>query len=136
MNWWWDSWVHPNDLYYRFKGAAAYAKELNMVGETYKQLRFEESIFISNVKVGLLGYQIDDRLYAYFYDVDWKHTNPNVKVKKNVYVAIPFKNGDYTLRVFDTVTGEVIHTENLTIKNNAFVYTFSEIGTDLAIILQ
>lgn len=136
MNWWWDSWVHPNDLYYRFKGASTYAKEMDMVGETYQQLHLDSSIEISDPRVGILGYQIDERLYGYFFDRNWKHNTPNVHNKENVRVEIPFIDGNYTLRIFDTVTGEVIRKENVNVTNQTFIYTFDTITTDLAIILD
>ena len=136
MNWWWDSWVHPNDLYYRFKGAATYAKELNMVGDVYRQLRFDESVEISDERIGILGYQIDDRLYAYLFDKNWKHTHPEVKDKMDVLVKIPFMNGQYNLRIFNTITGEVLEEKTIKVENNTFTYTFDVIGTDIAIIVE
>lgn len=136
MNWWWDSWVHPNDLYYRFKGAATYAKELNMVGDVYRQLRFDESVEISDERIGILGYQIDDRLYAYLFDKNWKHTHPEVKDKMDVLVKIPFMNGQYNLRIFNTITGEVLEEKTIKVENNTFTFTFDVIGTDIAIIVE
>lgn len=39
MNWWWDSHVHPHNLYYRFKGAAKYAQYLDMISDRYVLLK-------------------------------------------------------------------------------------------------
>ena len=35
MLWWWDSYVHPNDLYYHFGAVAAYAAGIDWPGQNY-----------------------------------------------------------------------------------------------------
>ncbi len=36
MLWWWDSYVHPNDLYYHFGAVAAYAADVHWPQENYQ----------------------------------------------------------------------------------------------------
>lgn len=135
MNWWFDSWVHHLNLYHRFKGAATYAKELNMVGSTYEQLRLEDKISISHDDVGILGYRIDNRIYGYLYDIKWKYNYPEIYTKYQVVVKIPFANGTYTLRVFDTMTGEVLSTSTLDVSNEMVELRIS-FKEDIAFIIE
>ncbi|NLG82889.1 MAG: hypothetical protein GX490_10315 [Bacilli bacterium] len=134
MNWWWDSWVHPNDLYYRFKGASVFAKELNLLGDSYELLS-DLDISISNNKVDILGYKVDNRIYGYLYDIDWKHDRPSIGARSNVTVTLPLASGSYTLRIFDTVTGEVIQTESLNVTNQV-VLTIPAFQFDYAFIIE
>ena len=68
MHWWWDSWVHPGDLYHQFRGAAAFSRKLNLSG-AYEPL----SASFSRGSLAALGYSNPDRVYGYIYDTRWVH---------------------------------------------------------------
>ena len=127
MNWWWDSWVHPNDLYYRFKGVGAYAKKMDMTGESYELLGKIKGLTINNSKVGILGYKIDHRIYGYVFDKDWKHSKAIVD-DRDVTLKIPLDNGSYKLEIFDTNTGEIIKSTIIEVDNKEVTldFTFNE----------
>lgn len=133
MNWWWDSWVHPNDLYYRFKGAGAFAKEMNMVGETYNQLNSLSGVTTSLSNVDILGYKIDNRVYGYAYDADWRHNYTTIS-EKTASFTIPLASGNYEMTIYNTDTGEIVETRTLTISNGmaSFNLTLTE---DIAFII-
>ncbi len=116
MNWWWDSWVHPHDLYYRFKGAGVYAKQMDMTGDSYTLLHKLSGVSLNNNNVGILGYIIDDRIYGYLADKRWTNKKPTV-ASKEVSVSIPFKNGSYIVDIYNTDTGEIMETKTIVISN-------------------
>jgi hypothetical protein len=133
MNWWWDSWVHPNDLYYRFIGAGLFSKEMDMVGETYDLLHLLSGVTVSNNNTGLLGYRIDQRVYGYAFDNQWRHNFTTI-ADKTVNYQIPIPSGNYIMRVFNTDTGEVIETRNLVSDGHIeFSLSFKE---DIAFIIE
>lgn len=134
MNWWWDSFVHPLDLYYRFKGAGEFAKKMDLVGDEYNLLHKLSGVQVNNNNSKILGYQVDDRIYGYLYDKTWTHKNTNIG-SKDVLVNIPHENGSYVLKLYDTDTGELLITENLEITNNTFSFTFN-FTEDKAFILK
>lgn len=134
MNWWWDSYVHPNDLYYRFKGAGEFAKNLNMVGDSYELLQKLSGVTLNNDNSALIGYKIDNRVYGYLYDKNWKYNYLNIS-NKNVKTVIPVNNGTYLLSIYDTDTGELIEELEVVITNKEFTYTFS-FKEDKAFILK
>jgi hypothetical protein len=133
MNWWWDSWVHSSNLYYRFIGAGLYAKEMNMVGETYDRLNALSGVTVSNNQTGLIGYRIDQRIYGYAFDNQWRHNYTTI-ADKTVQYQIPIAAGTYTMRIFNTDTGLVVETRNLTSNGNLnFQLAFRE---DIAFIIE
>ena len=135
MQWWWDSWVHPNNLYYRFEGIAKYASQLNMSSNRYEHLS-DTNYTLSSNKLGVLGYLLDDRIYGYIYEKSWTYLKPNVSSVSNVDATFEIEDGIYTLEVYDTVTGDVIKTEQITVVNNTATLHFDEIQNDIAFIIK
>lgn len=127
MNWWWDSWVHPNNLYYRFKGAGAYAKQMNLVGTNYDLLHTLNGVTISNSQTGILGYRVDSRIYGYVFDRNWRHNYTSINTK-TVSFTIPLPSGQYDMFMYDTDTGEITDTLTLIIQSGVAIFnlTFKE----------
>jgi hypothetical protein len=137
MNWWWDSYIHPYDLYRVFTGAGLYAQQLNMSGPGYEQLFDVDGIQISNPFINLMGYRFPDRIYGYLFDKTWSHYNyQNIINKNNVNIAIPFTNGEYRLTVYNTDTGEIISSEDLLVSAGVAEFTVATIKYDLAFIIE
>jgi len=134
MNWWWDSHVHPHNLYYRFKGAAKYSQYLDMISNQYILLKDVSTI--NNPDIKCLGYLLDDRIYGYLYDVNWKYTEPDVKPIENVEMKIACAEGIYQLTIFDTVTGEITEEKVVETVDTNLVLFFNRILKDLAFILK
>ena len=134
MNWWWDSWIHPNNLWTVYNGAGLYAKEMDLTGTLYTKLKKGTNFTSSNEKVDVLGYLYDDRVYGYLFDNTWWYVNSDVE-SLDSNITINVSNGDYTLRIYDTVTGEVKSTSNVTINNGQFELSIS-FCEDAAFILE
>ncbi|MDI6452760.1 hypothetical protein [Peloplasma aerotolerans] len=133
MNWWWDSWVHPNNLYYRFIGVGKYAQQMDMVGDYYDRLPALPGVHVSNSQTGLLGYRIDNRVYGYAFDNNWRHNYTTIN-QKNVTYRIPITTGAYSLSIYNTDSGEIIETRTISTFNDflEFDLTFTE---DIAFII-
>lgn len=134
MQWWWDSWIHPNNLWTVYNGAGIYAKEMDLTGNLYTKLAEGTNTTVSNDKVDVMGYLYDDRIYGYIYDNTWWYVNENV-ADQTTTILINANNGDYELKIYNTVTGEVISTSVVKIENEKFELniTFNE---DVAFILE
>jgi len=134
MQWWWDSWIHPNDLWTVFNGAGIFAKEMNLVGGKYTQLKTGGTVTISNEEVKILGYQYSDRVYGYLFDQSWSHLNPNVSMQSST-IVINMPSGNYTLEIYNALTGAVISTNQVESVNGKlnFSITFTE---DVAFIIK
>ena len=134
MNWWWDSYVHPYDLYHQFAGAGAYAKLLNLSGADYTQLRTLSGVSKSS-GVGLIGYRFDNRIYGYVYDTAWKYNNATGELN-NINVVIPFTNGTYTLTIYNTNTGYQISSNSITVSDGSVTVNFPAFTNDIAFIIE
>ena len=134
MNWWWDSYVHPYDLYYQFKGAGTYAKLLDLSGADYTQLRTLNGVTKSD-GVGLLGYRFNNRIYGYVYDKAWKYNNETGELS-NISVSIPFTDGSYTLTLYNTSTGYQLLTKDITVSGGSVRIDFPAFTNDIAFIIE
>ena len=134
MNWWWDSYVHPYDLYYQFKGAGAYAKMMDLTGSDYTQLRTLSGVEKPS-SVGLIGYKFNDRIYGYVYDVEWRYNNPTEELQ-NITISIPFTDGTYKLSFINAITGNIISEENITVSNGKVTVTLPNFTSDIAFIIR
>ena len=134
MNWWWDSYVHPYDLYYQFKGAGAYAKLMDLRGSDYTQLRTLSGV-VKSSGVGLLGYRFNDRIYGYLYDVNWSYFKETSELN-NVSVSIPFTNGEYTLTFYNSLTGVILTSKNIKVTNGTITFDVPKFTSDIAFIIK
>ena len=134
MNWWWDSYVHPYNLYHQFAGAGAYAKLLNLSGADYTQLRTLSGVTKSN-GVDLIGYRFNDRIYGYVYDKAWKYNNATGELS-DISVSIPFTNGSYTLTLYNTNTGYQLLTKEITVSGGSVTVDFPAFTNDIAFIIE
>lgn len=135
MNWWWDSFVHPANLYFRFTGASKFSLQMNLIGESYEQLRFDEDIRIDGDEIGILGYRVDNRVYGYLFDQNWIYNGKEVDTKA-LSVTIPIANGKYTIRLFNTVSGDVKKEEKVSIRDERLTFTIENFHRDLAFIVD
>ena len=134
MNWWWDSWVHPNDLYGRFTGIGKFAARMDMTGETYDLLHRLDGVDVSRSQVGILGYRIDNRVYGYLYDTFWRHDMTTVYDKQTT-VVIPIATGSYRLTIYDTDSGEPLESRALTSSSGQVTFTLT-LAEDKAFIIE
>ena len=134
--WWWDSWIERNDLWYRYKGASTYATYIDVANKHYTLLAEATDITIQGEDIGIMGYRLEDALYGYIYNNNYNYWRSNPDTVENVSVTIPFANGEYELMIFDTVTGEIIETQTVVIEDRTFVLSGLSIKTDYAFILR
>lgn len=134
MNWWWDSLVHPYKLYNRFNGAGIFSKKLDLTGNDLERLQ-DLTVSISNSNINILGYRFDDRIYGYLFDKAWTFRNNSLIAKNNVTVSIPFKAGDYTLKLYDTTTGQLLK-QSLVSSSGTLTFKLDSISYDIAFIIE
>ena len=134
MNWWWDSYVHPYNLYHQFAGAGAYAKLLNLSGADYTQLRTLNGVTKPD-SVGLIGYRFDNRIYGYVYDKAWKYNNATGELN-GINVSIPFTDGNYKLTIYNTDTGYQLLEKNISVSGGNVVIDFPAFTNDIAFIIE
>ena len=132
INWWWDSYVHPYNLYYQFKGAGAFAKLMNITGSFE---RLQNKAYTSNSNINLMGYLYTDHAYGYLYNKNWTPRNTSILAINNVKVTLPLASGSYSVDLYDANTGEIIATIDAT-SNGTLSFTVPQIQYDLAFIIH
>lgn len=134
MNWWWDSYVHPYNLYYQFKGAGSFAKMMDLTGSDYTQLRTLSGVEKSS-GVGLLGYKFNNRIYGYLYDVNWSYFNETGELA-DIFVKIPFTNGTYTVTFYNATTGVEFSSSEVKVTNGIISINVPKFTSDVAFIVK
>ena len=134
MNWWWDSYVHPYDLYYQFKGAGTFSKLMDLTGSDYTQLRTLPSVKLDD-RVGLLGYRFNDRIYGYVFDKEWTYYNATEKLS-DVSIEIPFTDGEYKLEIYNATTGVKIRENTITVESGVVKIDLPDFTSDVAFIIE
>jgi len=132
--WWWDSYIHPYNLYYRFKGAAVFSSLMDLTGSDYTLIQ-NTNYSVSNTNLMLMGYRFNNRMYGYLIDSAWTFRNTSL-INKTATIEIPFSNGVYTLSFYDPKDGIIIKTEKLTVVNNTLRFDTTSFTTDLAFIIN
>lgn len=135
MNWWWDSYVHPYNLYSNFKGAGTYAKEMDLSGCDFKLISNDDSVNNSNLSI--IGYKFNNRCYGYIYDNMWTYYNKNIINKTNVQVTITdINDGQYKVYIYNTNTGDI--TSSFDVKSTSHTITFNidSVQYDTAFIIK
>ena len=134
MNWWWDSYVHPYDLYYQFKGAGTFAKLMDLTGSDYTQLRTLAGVKLDD-RVGLIGYKFNDRIYGYVFDKEWTYYNETDKLS-NVSIEIPFGDGEYKLSIYNATTGVKLRDDSITVTSGSVKIDLPDFTSDVAFIIE
>ena len=135
MQWWWDSYIHPGNLYYQYKGAAVYASKLNLTGDGYSLLSLNNQVSVSNSDAGILGYSFSDRIYGYVYNKDWYYSSSNL-AEINTNITAPLADGNYTLTLYNTLTGETLQQTNITASEGKVNITIPAFSEDIAFIIE
>jgi len=134
MNWWWDSWIEPNNSYSQYKGAGIYKDYLDLSGDL--KFAYQNSrITNSNSKITTLGYLFDNKAYLYLFSTDYNVDNYNVNFTSTLKVK-NMEKGTYVVKYFNTVTGEITKTENKTTNTLGTLELSISTKNDIAIIIE
>ena len=110
MTWWWDSYVHPNNLYHHFKPISEFAR---LIPFTDPDLTFASTkeVKLSDPQAAFQGYISPKGLYLWLYDKKYTHRQTEAKEFHSFTVEIQLSSGRYTVRWFDPYTGNILAEE-------------------------
>ncbi len=140
MLWWWLQ-INENNLYGNITPAAEYFSLLpknfvtmdSIVGKDYK---FTADGALST-QTRVLGFRSDSAVYAYIYDIRYSYANTNPGDITNSSVSFDgLKDGDYTVRVFDTQTGNVVSTQTVTVTGGKITVSPGTWHCDVALLIE
>lgn len=136
MQWWWDSWIHPQDLYSKYAGAGEYANMIDLTGSDYSVVTHgSNTVTSSNGDLHMFGYLFNDRSYGYVYDSKYNHWSTNSNVMTNQTLTLTIDSGNYTVQYFDPLTNNLIHTLDATSTNGKLVLNLPTFTNEMTYIL-
>ncbi len=134
MLWYWDCYVHPNDLYYHFAALRKFCDTVPWTAGPWEPLRFTDDAV---PRMNLYGLKQDAVaiLWAQNADHTWKNVMDNAPVtpvQGAVRTVQGLPDGVYSVEWWDTWKGEVTRREEVECINNTLVLHFPEVATDIA----
>lgn len=133
--WWWDSWIHPNNLWTLYKGAGSFSQKLNLKGNDYELLT-NNNFTLNNSSTNLLGYKFNNRIYGYVFNKSWTYFGKTPTSVSNLEINVGLTNGSYELAFYNTVTGDEISHQNVTVTDNKVIIKVPTFNEDIAFIIE
>jgi hypothetical protein len=149
MTWWWDSYVHPNHLYDQFAGIAAFFADEDLAAYDYRPTEAQVN---REARSRVYGMQTDQRALLWITSRRYTETELLKQYTQNlrdgvanpldisfpeVTDAILTLNGladsEYTLEWWNTFTGEIDHTETITVSDGIANVTVPAYSADWAV---
>lgn len=136
MQWWWDSWIHPNDLYSKYSGAAQYANMLDLTGSDYTAVTHGSStVTSSSGDLHMFGYLFEDRSYGYVYDSNYNHWSTNSNNMTSQSLVLSIATGDYTIQYFEPQTNKLLSTSDVSSSNGKLTLNLPTFNNEITYIL-
>jgi hypothetical protein len=149
MTWWWDSNVHPNNLYYHFAGLAAYFAGEDMGAHIWQptQAVLDEEADAKvyglqdahNLRLWLVSKNYTEKYLVRQYEknISKRIENPTdiqyPEVSGAVLTLNGLEDGTYIVEWWNTTTGEIITTEQITAAGMPATLNVPTFSTDLAL---
>jgi len=136
--WWWDSYVEPRKLWSHFRGVASFIRDVRWANEGFRP--FAVANASSSLRVtGLRGRSLV-LLWAQnaahtWWNVAEKKRVPQVKDAQFILRELPSgaRTGTYVVEVWDTYTGELLSSQNVTIGDKGLPIRLGSLAKDVAV---
>lgn len=114
-NWWWDSYVEPNGLYYHYKALVNFVEKVGW-NKNWQSIKISQPQGLSD-KVRILGLTATDEAIIWIQNKqsDWYGNFQKIEpqsLKGVSFGLLGIADGKYALQWWDTWNGEVIHETN------------------------
>jgi hypothetical protein len=149
MFWWWDTYIHPNDLYYHFAAISAYYADEDMGA---REWQLTTAVLSEDAPAQILGLQAADYAllwvvnedYSMPYLINTYEENRRNGVENPRDVAFPevsgvsltvsgLNDGTYTVEFWDTMTGVIVESSQIEISGGTATIALPTFITDLAV---
>jgi hypothetical protein len=149
MMWWWDNYIHPNDLYHQFTPVAAFFGSEDLAARAWQPTQAELD---ENSEARLFGLQAEDAALLWIVSRGYNENalmrqyernlrngveNPlaieyptNENVVLTVTALVP---GAYTVEIWDAQTGTVLETQDVQTADGTFTVALPPFERDLAL---
>jgi len=131
MNWWWDEYIRPNNLYYHYAALHRFLEGTPWSGPKIRP------VDLSTNFVRVLALRGDNwgSLWAQNREYNWYRAQDMESIRESPEVELSFdrlQSGDYQIEWWDTQKGEMIRSETGRC-NGALQLTIPSLRTDVAV---
>ena len=144
VNWWWDSYIEPNNLYYQYKALANFVEDINWAKNwSTLKVAFPEASFSNKEngilnKVRILGLNTNDEaiLWIQNKESNWYSNYQGFQpalLKDISFSILGLSDGEYRLEWWDTWKGEVVQQTKAFSTNGKLMIEVPQVERDLAI---
>jgi len=140
VNWWWDSYIEPNNLYYQYKALANFVEDINWAKNWSAVKISSPEASPSDIlnKVRVLGLSNSDEAIIWIQNKEsnwysnYQGFQPESLNDISFYI-LGFSVGQYSLEWWDTWKGEVINQTKVSSTNGKLMIKVPQLERDLAI---
>ncbi len=125
MSWWWDSWIHPYNLYYRFDPLVAFLQGEDWAPQNLQPL--SHTILSGHTTPEVYGSSGTE--HAYIYIRNWQGAVSGLRLRLNQITGV----GQYSVEYWDTNTESPFATETVAGASGGLVVNVPDFARDVAI---
>ena len=134
MIWWWDNYVHPNNLYSHYYALSNFVEGIDWAGSEFEPAVCE----ISNSQLEVMGLRnekegigwIHNKLHTWYYEF---YQGVEVKSIKGASVTIlDVRDGKYEIEWWDTYKGKIIRKEYVKSRKSRLTIDIPSFRKDIA----
>lgn len=125
MSWWWDSWIHPRNLYYRFEPLVAFLQGEDWAPQNLAPLSC--TILSGHTTPEIYG--SSGPAHAYVYIRNWQGTVSGLRLRLNQITG----TGQYGVEYWDTNTESPFATQTASGASGGLVLNIPDFARDVAI---
>lgn len=149
MTWWWDTYIHPNDLYYHFAAVAAFYADEDLAAYDYQPTTAELN---REARSRVFGMQTDNRALLWIVSKRFSENELLKQYTKNlrdgaedplditypevteaVLTLTGLADDEYTVEWWNTFTGNIDHTATVTVEGGTADVVVPAYTTDWAV---
>lgn len=132
-NWWWDTYIHPNDLYYHYAALARFVSDLDWTAGNWHVLKEDPG---SPIRTSGLASSMQAYVWVQQKGNNWYSRIAEGKppqMLRNVTLRLSaLTDGLYRVEWWNTTTGARITYGDYTVRQNELVVKVPEVGPDVA----
>ncbi|MFW7379646.1 MAG: DUF5060 domain-containing protein [Oligoflexus sp.] len=137
MPWWWNSHIHPNNLYFHFRAVAQFITGYDPRGENRQRVRMRQQVSENdNNWLEILGLKGDDKSWYWICDSKGKHFTKRSEPLEFNKVEVElgdYSTGRYKIEFWDTYRGEVREAKLIDHSRGKLKVTLPRFQNDLAL---
>ncbi|MCU0480619.1 MAG: DUF5060 domain-containing protein [Anaerolineae bacterium] len=149
MTWWWDTYIHPNNLYYHFGGVASFFADEDMGAYSWQPT---SATLSDDGDAKVYGLQTENRALLWVVSDDYSpsfmdrqyRTNLRNNIENPLAITFPvlsglsitlphLTDGEYVVEIWDTFTGEIIRSDTVRIGADGATIALPDFDRDLAV---